>query len=160
MKPHTCKPVQDGEAFRHTRKGETQEFCLFQHSLVFVRKATWYICLQAVAVAVAFPPGGGSEPVASPLLLPLCLCAWLFARCQVKEKMELTKCARERFGKFFFRFPEGESAADVYDRVTGRGSAAGVHDRVTACDPVMHTLSCIPYSIPVIHRYRVRGKCS
>lgn len=48
--------------------------------------------------------------------------------------MELTKVARERFGKFFFRFPEGESAADVYDRVTGMhvlaGSGGGFHGQV------------------------------
>ncbi|KAG0449486.1 hypothetical protein HPP92_027333 [Vanilla planifolia] len=31
--------------------------------------------------------------------------------------MKVVKETRERFGRFFFRFPEGESAADVFDRV-------------------------------------------
>jgi broad specificity phosphatase PhoE len=33
---------------------------------------------------------------------------------------ELRKCINEReeYGKFFYRFPNGESGADVYDRVT------------------------------------------
>ena len=33
--------------------------------------------------------------------------------------MGLLKRQRLAFGRFFFRFPDGESAADVYDRVTG-----------------------------------------
>lgn len=32
--------------------------------------------------------------------------------------MRVTKKVRERFGRFFYRFPEGESAADVFDRVS------------------------------------------
>ncbi|CAH8262675.1 unnamed protein product [Arabidopsis lyrata] len=32
--------------------------------------------------------------------------------------MRATKKVRERFGRFFYRFPEGESAADVFDRVS------------------------------------------
>eukprot|EP00850_Spirogloea_muscicola_P006141 SM000029S10436 [mRNA] locus=s29:124713:126864:+ [translate_table: standard] len=42
-----------------------------------------------------------------------------FGNFQVREKMQVVKDLRVRFGKFFYRFPEGESAADVYDRVTG-----------------------------------------
>eukprot|EP00271_Cylindrocystis_brebissonii_P009728 TRINITY_DN2487_c0_g5_i1.p1 TRINITY_DN2487_c0_g5~~TRINITY_DN2487_c0_g5_i1.p1 ORF type:complete len:341 (-),score=57.30 TRINITY_DN2487_c0_g5_i1:577-1599(-) len=42
-----------------------------------------------------------------------------FGNFQNQEKMKEVKNAREKFGKFFYRFPEGESAADVYDRVTG-----------------------------------------
>ena len=34
------------------------------------------------------------------------------------ESMETLKKQRMRFGRFFFRFRDGESAADVYDRVT------------------------------------------
>ncbi|ERN12439.1 hypothetical protein AMTRI_Chr01g137060 [Amborella trichopoda] len=41
-----------------------------------------------------------------------------FGNFQVEERMRAVKETRERFGRFFFRFPEGESAADVYDRVT------------------------------------------
>lgn len=40
-----------------------------------------------------------------------------FGNFQVEERMRIVKETRERFGRFFFRFPEGESAADVYDRV-------------------------------------------
>lgn len=42
-----------------------------------------------------------------------------FGNFQVEERMKVIKETRERFGRFFFRFPEGESAADVYDRVSG-----------------------------------------
>ncbi|XP_010550965.1 PREDICTED: phosphoglycerate mutase-like protein AT74 [Tarenaya hassleriana] len=41
-----------------------------------------------------------------------------FGNFQVQERMRATKMARERFGRFFYRFPEGESAADVFDRVS------------------------------------------
>lgn len=40
-----------------------------------------------------------------------------FGNFQVEERMRAIKETRERFGRFFFRFPEGESAADVFDRV-------------------------------------------
>ena len=33
--------------------------------------------------------------------------------------MHVEKAVRLRYGRFFYRFPDGESAADVYDRVTG-----------------------------------------
>ncbi|KAF5740585.1 Phosphoglycerate mutase family protein isoform 1 [Tripterygium wilfordii] len=41
-----------------------------------------------------------------------------FGNFQVAERMEVIKENRERFGRFFYRFPEGESAADVFDRVS------------------------------------------
>ncbi|KAL5701589.1 hypothetical protein ACHQM5_026910 [Ranunculus cassubicifolius] len=41
-----------------------------------------------------------------------------FGNFQVEERMKVIKQTRERFGRFFFRFPDGESAADVYDRVS------------------------------------------
>ncbi|KAF3784121.1 Phosphoglycerate mutase-like protein [Nymphaea thermarum] len=41
-----------------------------------------------------------------------------FGNFQVEERMRVVKETRERFGRFFYRFPEGESAADVYDRIT------------------------------------------
>ncbi|KAG8067124.1 hypothetical protein GUJ93_ZPchr0005g14281 [Zizania palustris] len=40
-----------------------------------------------------------------------------FGNFQVEERMRAVKETRERFGRFFFRFPDGESAADVFDRV-------------------------------------------
>ncbi|KVI08501.1 phosphoglycerate mutase-like protein AT74H [Cynara cardunculus var. scolymus] len=41
-----------------------------------------------------------------------------FGNFQVTEKMNVIKDTRQKFGRFFYRFPEGESAADVYDRVS------------------------------------------
>jgi broad specificity phosphatase PhoE len=38
---------------------------------------------------------------------------------QNRERMQLQKAARIRYGRFFYRFPNGESVADVYDRITG-----------------------------------------
>ncbi|KAL8158883.1 hypothetical protein V2J09_000420 [Rumex salicifolius] len=42
-----------------------------------------------------------------------------FGNFQNKEKMQVEKAQRARYGRFFYRFPDGESAADVYDRITG-----------------------------------------
>ncbi|XP_020597213.1 phosphoglycerate mutase-like protein AT74 [Phalaenopsis equestris] len=41
-----------------------------------------------------------------------------FGNFQVEERMMAVKETRQRFGRFFFRFPDGESAADVFDRVS------------------------------------------
>ncbi|RDX70913.1 Phosphoglycerate mutase-like protein AT74, partial [Mucuna pruriens] len=41
-----------------------------------------------------------------------------FGNFQVQERMNVIKETRQRFGRFFYRFPEGESAADVFDRVS------------------------------------------
>lgn len=41
-----------------------------------------------------------------------------FGNFQVEERMKDIKETREKFGRFFYRFPEGESAADVFDRVS------------------------------------------
>ncbi|PWA59995.1 Histidine phosphatase superfamily, clade-1 [Artemisia annua] len=41
-----------------------------------------------------------------------------FGNFQVTERMKDIKESRQKFGRFFYRFPEGESAADVYDRVS------------------------------------------
>ncbi|KAE9618986.1 hypothetical protein Lal_00047562 [Lupinus albus] len=40
-----------------------------------------------------------------------------FGNFQAEERMKVIKETRQRFGRFFYRFPEGESAADVFDRV-------------------------------------------
>ncbi|KAJ8768527.1 hypothetical protein K2173_022627 [Erythroxylum novogranatense] len=42
-----------------------------------------------------------------------------FGNFQDREKMRVEKGVRMRYGRFFYRFPNGESAADVYDRITG-----------------------------------------
>ncbi|XP_057449992.1 phosphoglycerate mutase-like protein AT74H [Lotus japonicus] len=42
-----------------------------------------------------------------------------FGNFQNREKMRVEKAARQLYGRFFYRFPDGESAADVYDRITG-----------------------------------------
>ncbi|KAK6233093.1 Histidine phosphatase superfamily [Theobroma cacao] len=41
-----------------------------------------------------------------------------FGNFQVEGRMKVIKETREKFGRFFYRFPEGESAADVFDRVS------------------------------------------
>lgn len=41
-----------------------------------------------------------------------------FGNFQEEERMKIIKQTRARFGRFFYRFPEGESAADVFDRVS------------------------------------------
>ena len=43
-----------------------------------------------------------------------------FGNFQVTERMKDIKECRQKFGRFFYRFPEGESAADVYDRVSSK----------------------------------------
>ncbi|XP_028087904.1 phosphoglycerate mutase-like protein AT74H [Camellia sinensis] len=43
-----------------------------------------------------------------------------FGNFQEEKRMKMIKETRERFGRFFYRFPEGESAADVYDRVSSK----------------------------------------
>ncbi|XP_052210652.1 phosphoglycerate mutase-like protein AT74 [Diospyros lotus] len=42
-----------------------------------------------------------------------------FGNFQDREKMRREKAIRQLYGRFFYRFPNGESAADVYDRITG-----------------------------------------
>lgn len=42
-----------------------------------------------------------------------------FGNFQDREKMRVEKAVRMLYGRFFYRFPNGESAADVYDRITG-----------------------------------------
>ncbi|XP_047342495.1 phosphoglycerate mutase-like protein AT74H [Impatiens glandulifera] len=42
-----------------------------------------------------------------------------FGNFQDREQMKIDKEKRKHYGRFFYRFPNGESAADVYDRITG-----------------------------------------
>ncbi|XP_044476682.1 phosphoglycerate mutase-like protein AT74H [Mangifera indica] len=42
-----------------------------------------------------------------------------FGNFQDRERMRVEKTVRRLYGRFFYRFPNGESAADVYDRITG-----------------------------------------
>lgn len=46
-----------------------------------------------------------------------------FGNFQQQDQMKVVKDIRSRFGRFFYRFPEGESAADVFDRVTSTNSS-------------------------------------
>ena len=39
-------------------------------------------------------------------------------RLQDVEKKRMEQAERLRYGRFFYRFPNGESGADVYDRIT------------------------------------------
>ncbi|KAJ1624077.1 histidine phosphatase superfamily, partial [Pavlovales sp. CCMP2436] len=41
-----------------------------------------------------------------------------FGNFQCSDRMALAKSERGLFGRFFYRFPNGESGADVYDRVS------------------------------------------
>ncbi|KAK7258818.1 hypothetical protein RIF29_24405 [Crotalaria pallida] len=41
-----------------------------------------------------------------------------FGNFQERDRMDAIKEQRQRFGRFYYRFPEGESAADVFDRVS------------------------------------------
>ena len=41
-----------------------------------------------------------------------------FGNFQDYERKQAEKLERHRFGRFFYRFPNGESGADVYDRIT------------------------------------------
>ncbi|CAI9102316.1 OLC1v1000564C2 [Oldenlandia corymbosa var. corymbosa] len=41
-----------------------------------------------------------------------------FGNFQDQSKMQGIKLTRNKYGRFFYRFPEGESGADVYDRVS------------------------------------------
>ncbi|KAI7745168.1 hypothetical protein M8C21_018134 [Ambrosia artemisiifolia] len=41
-----------------------------------------------------------------------------FGNFQDREQMKIQKAVRVQYGRFFYRFPNGESAADVYDRIT------------------------------------------
>ncbi|KAL0398087.1 UNVERIFIED_CONTAM: Phosphoglycerate mutase-like protein AT74 [Sesamum radiatum] len=43
-----------------------------------------------------------------------------FGNFQDSKKMKQLKEIRNKFGRFFYRFPEGESGADVYDRVSSK----------------------------------------
>ncbi|KAF8775814.1 hypothetical protein HU200_004204 [Digitaria exilis] len=42
-----------------------------------------------------------------------------FGNFQDRDQMRVDKELRLKYGRFFYRFPNGESAADVYDRITG-----------------------------------------
>lgn len=51
---------------------------------------------------------------------------------QDREKMRVEKQMRIMYGRFFYRFPDGESAADVYDRITGISSLSYPHQIYSA----------------------------
>ena len=43
-----------------------------------------------------------------------------FGNYQDFEAMRAAKAERKKFGRFYYRFPYGESGVDVYDRATGK----------------------------------------
>jgi hypothetical protein len=43
--------------------------------------------------------------------------------------MKVEKAQRHLYGRFFYRFPNGESAADVYDRITGINNFYNIVER-------------------------------
>ncbi|KAL7111733.1 hypothetical protein ACP275_05G108200 [Erythranthe tilingii] len=51
-----------------------------------------------------------------------------FGNFQDQEQMKIQKAARKLYGRFFYRFPNGESAADVYDRITATWRAKPRHE--------------------------------
>ncbi|CAI0414589.1 unnamed protein product [Linum tenue] len=53
-----------------------------------------------------------------------------FGNFQDRERMRVEKALRMLYGRFFFRFPNGESAADVYDRITGKRKPTVIKRRV------------------------------
>ena len=67
----------------------------------------------AAAIAAAFPPGTVTR-----LQEDVQLREQDFGNFQDAAGKEKEKAERLRFGRFFYRFPNGESGADVYDRMT------------------------------------------
>lgn len=55
-----------------------------------------------------------------------------FGNFQDIEGKKREKAERMRFGRFFYRFPNGESGADVYDRITNFQVKRGAIHRQTA----------------------------
>ncbi|KAI8475889.1 MAG: histidine phosphatase superfamily [Monoraphidium minutum] len=70
-----------------------------------------------------------------------------FGNFQDADQKEREKAERLRFGRFFYRFPNGESGADVYDRITNfqdhlvRDINAGRFKRDTSLVLVTHGLA-------------------
>ncbi|RRT61150.1 hypothetical protein B296_00006683 [Ensete ventricosum] len=62
----------------------------------------------------------------------LSVCLHGIGNFQDREKMRIEKEIRRRYGRFFYRFPNGESAADVYDRITGFVTATGFRETLKA----------------------------
>lgn len=62
-----------------------------------------------------------------------------FGNFQVIDRMRAVKEARERFGRFFFRFPEGESAADVFDRVASQSPLSSLITFLSFIDLSLHS---------------------
>jgi broad specificity phosphatase PhoE len=72
-----------------------------------------------------------------------------FGNLQNPSAMAVCQEERERFGSFYYRFPQGESGADVYDRVSGFMET--MHRRFTVrntrADP--HDIPCPSANLPV-----------
>eukprot|EP01088_Endostelium_zonatum_P002583 TRINITY_DN13211_c0_g1_i1.p1 TRINITY_DN13211_c0_g1~~TRINITY_DN13211_c0_g1_i1.p1 ORF type:complete len:231 (-),score=34.95 TRINITY_DN13211_c0_g1_i1:45-737(-) len=52
---------------------------------------------------------------------------------QIPEEVEKSMKERKRFGSFYYRFPNGESGSDVYDRVTAFWGSLHREWRITGC---------------------------
>ena len=80
--------------------------------------------------------------------------------------MAREKAERESYGRFFYRFPNGESGADVYDRMTVfedhivRDIDAGRFSEDTAIVIVTHGLSLRVFlCVPAFLSHRSRLAC-
>jgi broad specificity phosphatase PhoE len=80
--------------------------------------------------------------------------------------MAREKAERESYGRFFYRFPNGESGADVYDRMTVfedhivRDIDAGRFSEDTAIVIVTHGLSLRVFlCVPAFSSHRSRLAC-
>ena len=76
---------------------------------------------------------------------------------QDADQKEREKAERLRFGRFFYRFPQGESGADVYDRITAfqdhlvRDVNAGRFPRGTSLCLVTHGLALRVFLMRFFH---------
>uniref|UniRef100_A0A1D2AFU0 Broad-range acid phosphatase DET1 n=1 Tax=Auxenochlorella protothecoides TaxID=3075 RepID=A0A1D2AFU0_AUXPR len=97
-----------GERVREVSSGDAHPPRLFFYTSPYLRSKQTF-----EGVAAAFDPGqimGAQEEVQ--------LREQDFGNFQDAEGKQREKAERLRFGRFFYRFPNGESGADVYDRMT------------------------------------------
>ena len=90
------------------RSGSERDYKLFFYTSPYKRSLQTYESMSA-----CFSPGnirGVQEEVQ--------LREQDFGNFQDAEGKQHEKAERLRFGRFFYRFPNGESGADVYDRIT------------------------------------------
>lgn len=71
-----------------------------------------------------------------------------FGNFQDSEVMSKSKELRNKFGRFYYRFPNGESGADVYDRVT---TVRATHCRAVSLSHPL-TVRALPQFLDTLHR--------